>query len=81
MPSFSGGSLFLVIASIIIIRSLHPSSAGIGKRFITPKFKLINEPATTWCFGEEFETLGGTAKTLDTINGEVPICDGVCQFR
>lgn len=43
------------------------------------KFKLINEPATTWCFGEEFETLGGTAKTLDTINGEVPICDGVCS--
>ncbi len=41
--------------------------------------KLRNEPATAWRFGEEFETLGGTAKTLDKVNDTVPLGIGVCS--
>lgn len=41
--------------------------------------KLKNEPASIWCYGEEFETLGGTIKTLDQTNGEVELGDGVCS--
>lgn len=41
--------------------------------------KLINEPASEWHYGDKFETLGGTAKTLDVINDRVPIGDGVCS--
>ncbi len=45
----------------------------------TLSIKLIDEPASKWNFGEAFETLGGTAKTLDKINDCVPICNGVCS--
>ncbi len=40
---------------------------------------LKTPPATTWYFGDEFETLGGTISTLDRINGEVPVEIGVCS--
>lgn len=45
----------------------------------TLKIKLINEPASSWCFGEKFEDLGGTVKTLDTVNGAMPVGRGVCS--
>ena len=35
----------------------------------TLSISLKMEPASTWCFGEDFEELGGTASTLDGING------------
>ena len=43
----------------------------------TLKIKLKNEPASQWKFGDEFETLGGTARTLDAINGRIAVEDGV----
>lgn len=45
----------------------------------TLKITLKTPPATTWHFGDEFETLGGTVSTLDRINGEVPVENGVCS--
>lgn len=45
----------------------------------TLSVKLNDEPGSIWRFGEPFETLGGTAKTLDTVNDRVPIGDGVCS--
>lgn len=41
--------------------------------------KLKIEPASTWCFGEDFEDLGGTARTLDHVNGKMPLGRGVCS--
>ncbi len=41
--------------------------------------RLNIEPASTWHFGEPFETLKGTAKTLDEANGAIPLGDGVCS--
>ena len=45
----------------------------------TLKFKLKISPATTYNFGDDFETLGGTASTLDAINGSIAIGDGICS--
>lgn len=41
--------------------------------------KLLCEPASSWHFGEDFEDLGGTARTLDEIDGECPVDHGVCS--
>ncbi|MBQ8202845.1 MAG: DUF5110 domain-containing protein [Clostridia bacterium] len=43
----------------------------------TLKIKLKGEPASSWSFGDEFETLGGTARTLDCINGRCAVDKGV----
>ena len=43
----------------------------------TLKIKLKNEPASTWHYGEEFETLGGTYRTLDMTHGRTPTDNGV----
>lgn len=45
----------------------------------TLSIKLKNEPASTWNFGEDFEDLKGTAKTLDESNGVIPLESGVCS--
>ena len=45
----------------------------------TLSVKLKNEPASLWRFGDEFEDLGGTAKTLDGTYGEIPLGRGVCS--
>ena len=42
---------------------------------------LKAEPGTTWHFGEEIEDLGGTVRTLDCVDGEMPIGSGVCSRR
>ena len=39
--------------------------------------RLKQEPASAWRFGEDFEDLGGTTKTLDTVNGACPVERGV----
>ena len=39
--------------------------------------RLKQEPASTWRFGEDFEDLGGTTKTLDAVNGACPVERGV----
>lgn len=45
----------------------------------TLSIRLKIEPASAWRFGEAFETLGGTTKTLDDINGETALESGVCS--
>lgn len=45
----------------------------------TLSIRLKCEPASTWNYSEEFEELGGTASTLDNINGAVRIGKGVCS--
>lgn len=45
----------------------------------TLSVKLRNEPASEWKFGEDFEDLGGTTKTLDGVDGARPIGRGVCS--
>ncbi len=42
---------------------------------------LKAEPGTVWHFGEEMEDLGGTVRTLDCVDGEMPIGGGVCSRR
>ena len=41
--------------------------------------KLLCEPASSWRFGEDFEDLGGTASTLDEVDGACPVDRGVCS--
>ena len=41
--------------------------------------KLKCEPGSTWHYGEEFEDLGGTARTLDRMDGSCPLDRGVCS--
>lgn len=43
------------------------------------KIKMLVEPASEWIFGDEFEDLGGTRKTLDMVNGPIPLGTGVCS--
>ena len=43
----------------------------------TLTIQLKQEPASAWRFGEDFEDLGGTTKTLDTVNGACPVERGV----
>ncbi len=43
------------------------------------RIKLLVEPASEWNYGEYFEDLGGTRKTLDTVNGAIPLGHGVCS--
>jgi len=45
----------------------------------TLQIKLKNEPASTWCFGDDFEDLGGTCQTLDCVDGAIPLERGVCS--
>ncbi len=53
----------------------------VGKPFAedTLSVKLRIEPASLWHFGDDFEDLGGTARTLDGAYGEVPLCRGICS--
>ncbi len=41
--------------------------------------RLVNEPASTWCYGDDFEDLGGTARTLDVTDDGCPLGRGVCS--
>ena len=41
--------------------------------------KLKDEPASSWRFGEDFEDLGGTARTLDQVDGRCSVDRGVCS--
>lgn len=53
----------------------------IGEEFSneTLSVKLKNEPASLWNFGDEIENLGGTARTLDMVNGARTLGNGVCS--
>ena len=41
------------------------------------QLQLKIAPASCWHYGEAFETLGGTVKTLDTVDGDIPLGQGV----
>lgn len=43
----------------------------------TLSLRLKQEPASLWHYGEDFEDLGGTIKTLDTVNGACPVEQGI----
>jgi len=45
----------------------------------TLSIKLKIEPASCWNYGDDFEDLGGTARTLDRVDGECPVDRGVCS--
>lgn len=45
----------------------------------TLSVKLKIEPASTWNYGEAFEDLKGTTKTLDGVNGSTTLERGVCS--
>ena len=45
----------------------------------TLNVRLKIEPASAWNFGEDFEDLGGTTKTLDDVNGATLLEHGVCS--
>lgn len=45
----------------------------------TLSLKLKIEPASTWNFGDDFEDLGGTARTLDRTNGPTKLDRGICS--
>ena len=47
----------------------------------TLRVTLKAEPGTTWHFGDEIEDLGGTLRTLDLIEGEAPLGQGICSRR
>ena len=40
---------------------------------------LKEEPASVWHYGDTVETLGGTAKTLDSVNDGIPLEEGLCS--
>lgn len=41
--------------------------------------QLKCEPGTVWYYGDDFDTFDGTARTLDQINGELPLGKSVCS--
>jgi len=45
----------------------------------TLSISLKKEPASCWHYGDDFEELGGTTQTLDTVNGAIPLQRGVCS--
>ena len=45
----------------------------------TLSIKLKIEPASSWNYGEDFEDLKGTTKTLDEANGAIPLERGICS--
>lgn len=50
-------------------------------RFDTLSIRLNRKPYTEWHYGEKpLQNLGGTVETLDCINGECPIDDGICSI-
>ena len=45
----------------------------------TLRIQLLQEPASGWNFGEAYEDLGGTCKTLDEADGARPVEKGLCS--
>ena len=41
--------------------------------------RLKNEPASCWHYGETYEDLGGTVKTLDNVDGPIVLERGLCS--
>ena len=52
---------------------------GTAFAYDTLSVQLLSEPGSKWHFGESFETLGGTYKTLDEVDGDRPLEQGLCS--
>ncbi len=76
MRSVCGGILTAETKEIVIT---YTENEGFSAD--TLKIKLKNEPASEWAFGDEFETLGGTNRTLDMSHGRVPTDNGDVKER
>lgn len=57
------------------LRLAYQPDAEFGPDTLVVQLKC--EPASCWKFGEDFEDLGGTTKTLDEIEGACPVGRGV----
>lgn len=71
----SEGDLLVIETAELILRYRKESAFAAD----TLSIRLKNEPASSWNFGEDFEDLGGTTQTIDTIAGEIPLDRGVCS--
>ena len=69
------GDLLVITTDELVLK--YKENAQLSRETLC--IKLINEPASTWCFGDQFETLGGTTRTLDNIDGARPVSRGVCS--
>ena len=66
------GLLVLETSSLrLTYRESEPFSAD------TLRIDLLIPPAPGWRFGEDFEDLGGTVRTLDAVDGAIPLGRGV----
>ena len=45
----------------------------------TLSIRLLQEPGACWHYGDEINDLGGTARTLDNVDGARPLDRGVCS--
>ena len=45
----------------------------------TLSIRLLQEPGACWHYGDEISDLGGTARTLDNVDGARPLDRGVCS--
>lgn len=68
------GKLIIETANLILV---YQEDAPFSQDTLSVKLKI--EPASTWHYGEAFEDLGGTIKTLDDINGRTELDAGVCS--
>jgi len=68
------GSLYIETEELILTYKIGEEFSG-----ETLWVKLKNEPATIWHFGDVIENLGGTASTLDRVDGACPLGNGVCS--
>lgn len=55
----------------------YRENEAFGANTLSVKLKI--EPASMWRYGEKFEDLKGTTKTLDEANGDISIERGICS--
>ena len=67
----------LLIVESENVRLAYQENAPFSAESLSLKLKI--EPASEWKFGETFEDLGGTVRTLDEVNGSIPLGRGVCS--
>lgn len=70
--NIQNGELTLETENLIL---KYRENAPFGEDTLSVKLKI--EPASLWRYGEDFEDLGGTVKTLDQVNGACKLGRGV----
>ena len=69
-----GGLLILDTAKLVLTYVENAEFAA-----ETLSVRLKQEPGSCWHYGDYIEDLGGTVKTLDEVDGEIPVNPGVCS--